>query len=482
MFSAWAMLGMAVVAGVMYYVVLFLLQRIKLFQFPGPRSFPIIGNMYNPESLTLLRYLPKLAHKYGKCFQFAFLNNIFVVVCEPTVARRILSDTKSFPKGDLYTSGFGYVFGSGLVTSSGDKHKADRSRFSKFFVRSAVSKYVAVMNEKTEEALKEFMSSHDDNKSYDLEKLFAPLAIRIFSTFCLGKDLYKNNRHRETEMCEVVSSGSFVVGVGMVLHLPMHEWLNFLPWVKPPSRVKKMVVEDCKSVVHEAQEALKNAPEGYEPVNCLEQMVIDNISEKEINEHIVTLLCAGHDTTAFFSCYCCYMLAKHPDVQDKLRAEIVAQMGDRSTITEDDIAELKYFRKVSLETMRVFAIIPFLVRYTENEYCFKEAGITIPGDTNILVPLAVMNRDPDVWDFPNQFNPERFEGTEIASAKNGFFPFGYGGRVCVGNTLAMMESAVFICHILRQYQLMPDPNFHLKIKAGISLTSTNGILVKFKPL
>ena len=74
------------------------------------------------------------------------------------------------------------------------------------------------------------------------------------------------------------------------------------------------------------------------------------------------------------------------------------------------------------------------------------------------------------------------QGNEFTSAKSGFFPFGYGARTCIGNTFAQMESAVFICQILRKYRLVQEPGFKPAIFAGISLTTSNGINVILKDL
>jgi cytochrome P450 len=80
-----------------------------------------------------------------------------------------------------------------------------------------------------------------------------------------------------------------------------------------------------------------------------------------------------------------------------------------------------------------------------------------------------MNRDPEIWDNPSEFNPDRFDGAghDYTSAKNGFFPFGYGSRTCIGNTLAQLESAVFFCHLLRKFRIEPDPGFKPNIMSGI---------------
>ena len=106
-------------------------------------------------------------------------------------------------------------------------------------------------------------------------------------------------------------------------------------------------------------------------------------------------------------------------------------------------------------------------------------------DINIISCLtACLNRDPSIWENPSVFDPERFEGktTDFTSAKNGFFPFGYGSRTCIGNTLAQIESGILISKLLMRCRFDLDPGFKIRITAGISLTTKGGINVICRPL
>lgn len=337
-----------------------------------------------------------------------------------------------------------------------------------------------MMNSKTLEMLQEVQSEHPGQSSFvhDLEHLFAPLALRIFSTFCTGKDLYEGRRDVEKDVCKKVSDGSWAVAVSLLLKLP--NWRGVLPWSVLVDRPQDALRPEFKRIFAERRAAMAAGEQPKE--DCVSQMILDDLSEKDIFDHMFTLLCAGHDTTAFFSCYLCYQLAQCPDIQQKLREEIVSVMKDREIATADDIKEMVYMRKVMFETLRYYAIIPNLSRCSETDYEIKELKITIPKGMELIVPMCVINRDEAVWEKPYDFNPERFEGTEITVARKGFFPFGYGSRICIGNTLAQMESSVFMIHILRKFALEVDPTFKLRITSGISLTTLGGIRVRLRKL
>ena len=206
-----------------------------------------------------------------------------------------------------------------------------------------------------------------------------------------------------------------------------------------------------------------------------------------MTDHTITMVGAGHDTTAYFASYVCFLLGEHPECQEKLRQCVVDVMGDREEVTADDITSMKYLQLFMHETLRFFAVIPFLVRKSATEFVHKSTDgspdVVIPADTEVMIPMYLLNRDPSIWDNPTKFDPMRWEGKgEYTSAKDGFFPFGYGARVCIGNTLAQLEVSVFISQLIRQYKVLKDPSFKLNILAGISLTTSNGVKVKFKKL
>lgn len=465
----------------LYNIYLWVNNLYKFRTFRGPFPIPFLGNLHDPQAVNTIRHLGNLRKKFGSIFTFWSFNTPYIVVCEPSAARQILTDTKSFPKGENYTVGFAYVFGQGLVTSDSDKHRIDRSRFSKYFVRTNIALYMNNINNKTKDMIQEISAKHNNDSSFvhDMEHFFAPLAFRIFSSFCTGRDLYEGRRDEEARMCKVVSDASYMTAVSLFLRLP--HWRHVLPWTKILDRLLDGMIPEIEQIIATRRQEMADGT-WTGPEDPVSQMIQDNLSKKDIIDHMITLLCAGHDTTAFFSAYIVYQLAHYPDVQEKLRTEINNSLGDKEDPDADDLKEMVYMRKVMLEVLRHYAIIPNLTRYSISDFEFKDLKITIPQGTNVLIPMCLLNRDPEVWERPAEFDPERFEGSEMSNARKGFFPFGYGSRVCIGNTLAQLEVGVFLCHLLRTYRFEVDPTFKIKILSGISLTTSNGIRVRLTKL
>jgi cytochrome P450 len=474
--------GIAFIVGVfatLYFTAKFVKQCIMLRKFSGPLAIPFIGNCYTKDAMFLMKYLSGLRKRYGKHFTFFAFTKPYIVVCDPSSVRRILSDNKVFVKGTDYTEQFSVAFGEGLVTSNGEKHRKDRSNFNKMFVKTNIAKYMQMMNEKTDEAIDEMVApkvngtdAGEKGKALDIEDFFAILSLRVFTKFALGTDMPGT----EQWTAKQVSDGSWAVGRMITLGLPM--W-NIFPAVHTIRKSRVTLWKLLKPVVEERKR--NPLPEG-ENADCLSVMIEEKMDDEEVNDHLVTLLSAGHDTTAYFSAYLIYLLAVHQDAQDRLRAEIMKQLNGRSEVVADDVVEMKFFNCVMQETMRLYSIIPCVTRACRQSTHIKENGVTIPAGANVLIPMFLINRDPELWDEPSKFKPERFEASTgfFTNAKNGYFPFGYGARTCIGNTLAQMESCVFIAKLLLRYDVNEDIGFKPAIFAGISLTTSNGINVRLK--
>eukprot|EP01035_Chromulina_nebulosa_P005591 gene5591-7579_t len=274
---------------------------------------------------------------------------------------------------------------------------------------------------------------------------------------------YRKNPKREKEICHMVSSGSLQIGLILTLNLPL--WKIF-PQVAECIESRNQISNDLRNPIKERKEMIDKGLEV--PDDCLTAMIKENMPLEVMFDHIVTLLSAGHDTTAFYASYFCYLLGQYPTAQDKIVEEIHNVVGDREYITADDVSEMKYLQKAMQECLRMYAIIPNISRVATSEVHIKEANVTIPKGSTVLIPMFLINRDPDIWENPSEFNPERFEGKGseyFTNAKSGFFPFGYGSRTCIGNILAQLETAIFITQILRRFRIEADPGFKPNIMA-----------------
>mmetsp|Transcript_31749 Transcript_31749/g.100895 ORF Transcript_31749/g.100895 Transcript_31749/m.100895 type:complete len:498 (-) Transcript_31749:769-2262(-) len=453
--------------GYIYLFTMFFVNWVKVSSYPGPRPMPIVGNLTDPLFIkSLITYVGKMRKKYGRMFVVWPGNKPLLVVMEPKNVRQILSDTKRFPKGQRYTDYFARWFGKGLVTSTHDKHKKDRACLGKYFIKGNLEGYMGQVADYTTDAMERFLAPNV-GKEMNVEDFYALLTIRCFCKISISRDMWE-----DWEDCKffahAVSAFSNCVGEHMAYGHPM--WRMFPKTAKALDTVprQRAIVQ---RYIDQRRQQMKESPEDV-PQDVLNGLLADlKADDAEASDHLISMLAAGHDTTSYFCCYVSYILGKRQDVQDKLKAEIRSVLNGRTLPTPEDIGNLKYMNMVFQETLRLFSVIPFLVRTTNEDVTMKETGDVIPKGTNLLITLSHMNRDPEMWENPTEFIPERFEDIKGSSAKHGFLPFGYGSRTCIGNVLSMMEAKTILCNILQHYRFKEAPGFKLKILAGISLVA-----------
>lgn len=332
-----------------------------------------------------------------------------------------------------------------------------------------------VMNDVALQIVNESMTE-DAGKVIDAQNYFHVLTLRVFGRFALDHDFSKN-AEEEQWIVEYTSKGSWAIGRTIGLGLPL--W-NIFPQVKLMRDYRVTFGDILMKILLARKQKIDDGEDV--PQDVLTEMLKQDLDMTDMMDHLITMVAAGHDTTAFFACYMSYLLAHNPEQQERLRDEVFSVMGDREMVTKEDLGNFPFMRRVMQETLRLYPTIPQVTREATKDVKLKDSDTVIPAGTTVLVPMFLLHRDGDVWDNPKDFNPDRFEGIEHTSAKMGFLPFGYGGRTCIGNTLAIIEATVMFVQLLRRYRIEKVEGFKPKIVSGISMTSENGIQVVFHPL
>ncbi|KAJ8771857.1 hypothetical protein K2173_027034 [Erythroxylum novogranatense] len=175
----------------------------------------------------------------------------------------------------------------------------------------------------------------------------------------------------------------------------------------------------------------------------------NRLSDQEVLDNIVNLIVAGYETTAVASMWAMYYLAKYPDVLKRLREENIAinQMKKEGFITIEDVSKLNYTNKVVEETIRMANVAAIIFRLATREVEYK--GYTIPKNWKVLLWIRYLHTNPENFDDPICFNPDRWN----EAARPGTYQvFGGGHRICAGNMLARIELALFLHHLSIGYR------------------------------
>jgi cytochrome P450 len=156
----------------------------------------------------------------------------------------------------------------------------------------------------------------------------------------------------------------------------------------------------------------------------------------------VTIFFAGHETTAATMSWAFYLLSQHPEIEERVRAEIKSVLNGRVP-TFADLPKFVYLQQVLHEVLRLYPSAYMFAREAVTDDLLD--GYPVPAKTLIFISPFVTHRDPKYWPDPERFDPERFTPEQVASRpRHSYYPFGEGPHVCIGNNFALMEMQLML--------------------------------------
>jgi cytochrome P450 len=202
------------------------------------------------------------------------------------------------------------------------------------------------------------------------------------------------------------------------------------------------------------------------------------MNNTELRDQAMTLIFAGHETTAMALSWMTYLMGKHPDVVEKMREEIHAAVGD-GKLTVTDLPKLPYLEMVVKESMRILpSVWAFMRQPTED---VQMGDYVIPKGDQVLVSPYVIHHNSKYFDNPDEFRPERFSPeNEKKLPKGAYVPFAAGARVCLGKAFAMMEARLILGTMVQHVDFKVSPDFELDFLAQLSLSPRGGLPMDVK--
>jgi cytochrome P450 len=204
----------------------------------------------------------------------------------------------------------------------------------------------------------------------------------------------------------------------------------------------------------------------------------EGMNDRQLRDEVMTLLLAGHETTANALTWMWYLLSQHPDVEARLHAELDEVLGGNLP-TVDHLPDLQYTHMMIQEALRLYPPVFGFGRKAIGEDVL--GGYYVPANTLIWLSPYVTHRHPDFWEHPEAFDPERFSPEHAANRPHyAHYPFGGGPRLCIGSNLAMMEAQLITATVAQRYRprLVPghpvEPQVLLRPVSGITRLSTAG--------
>jgi cytochrome P450 len=441
---------------------------------PGPKSHPIkqIFSMVTGGGRSIEEFLDEIPHwfeEYGDVVHASFLGRNLIFIRHPEdIYDVVLRKASSLQKGPDYTNeryGLASFLGNGLLTSNGDFWKRQRKLVQPAFHVRRIEGYADTMVHFTAQMLEGWR----DGQEIQLDDEMSALTMKIVATSLFSED---------------VSGEVENVGWAMnVLQSLMTSPSVLLPaWVPTPmEQRRRRAVAELDRIVHGFIADWRRERVDRGDLLSMLMLATDDegggMSDEQVRDELITLLLAGHETTANALNWTFYLLAQHPGVEAKLHEEVDRVLGKRAA-TLADLDDLSYTRAIVEESMRLYPPAWSFGRQTTEPV--EIGGYTIPAGWEINVVSYSAHRDARWWDSPESFHPERFLVEDPNRPKYAYIPFGGGPRICIGNHFAMMEAQLALATIAQHYQLRLHPDAIVKPMPKITLVPKDGIRMVVK--
>ncbi|WP_425235849.1 cytochrome P450 [Ulvibacterium sp.] len=382
--------------------------------------------------------------KYGDTFRINLgRSNDWVFTRNAESIRHILQKNhKNYGKSSLQTKELAKYIGHGLLTSNGEFWRVHRRMIQPAFHKKKLEGLIDMMYRTIAAELSELQV----NSEYDIFPMMGDLAFQVVARSLFSAD---NIRDRMQRLKEIT-----IANQKMLIKEMRMPYLNWWFHLKGDIRRHLKLSAEARHLINGiVQERL----DSNEKKDDLLDMLLDaryedgtNMPREQLIDEVMVLFTAGHETTANALSFTLMLLAKHPEVQQRLFKE-VKEIDFEKGNNLQALTQLSYTQQCIEESMRLYPPVYFMDRVSLAEDTIK--GHIFKKGTVWLMSIYELHRHVDFWENPYQFIPERFAHDDKKDFSSHYFPFGAGPRMCVGNNFAMYEMIMTISFLIKKYRL-----------------------------
>lgn len=432
---------------------------------PGPKGGLLFGNttdyMRDP-----LDFIERAKRDYGDMVYLRFGHLRTYLVNHPRDIEWILRTRADNFHKDRLTRWLIPVVGEGLLTSEDAYWRRQRKLAQPSFQHQQVQRYGAVMVEHTERMLETWRDGEVRDPHEDLMRLTLGIVARTLFDAELSGD---------------------AEAVGESLAIVMNHFMSPMRWIPafdylplPSSRRFWRAIRRIDEITYRIIRARRAS--GQDTGDLVSRLLAarddegHGMTDRQLRDEVVTLILAGHETTALALFYALYLLDSSRDARDRLTAELDAVLGGRAP-TAEDVPRLRYTEWVVRETMRLYPPAWGIAREALAD-C-EIGGYDVPRGTQLFLTQWLVHRDARWFEDPQAFRPERWDN-DLAKRlpRCAYFPFGDGPRICIGNHFAMMEAILILASIAGRYHLDVEPGQTLALLPSITLRPKWGLRMR----
>lgn len=410
----------------------------------------------------VLAKLSDLIKSNGNVFKAKFPDQDSWVysVCDPEMAKHILvNNYKNYKKG-VGIKQINVLLGRGIIVSEGDLWKRQRKMMQPLFSHKLLTHQLPLMIRCADKLLASWDDEIKAGTPINLTESMSQTALDFILQALFSEDLDRIIAETGENPFLMVTDDS---ARDLLFARRFRQLAHLVNDMIQRRRAENRQPDDLLSMV----------------MNATDKRSGDAMPEKLQIDEILTLIIAGHETTASVLNWTWYLLTQHSDIEQQVLAESLQQMPAGRALNMRDTEQLTLTRQVLEEAMRLYPPVWVITRQAITDDHFN--GMDIPAGTDILIPPYLIHRNPVYWSDPETFNPQNFSAENKKNQHIGaYLPFAIGPRRCIGDNMAIQEMAVHISRIIQKvhFKLLPDqpvelePLVNLRPKQDIFLQAT----------
>ncbi|CAG9771770.1 unnamed protein product [Ceutorhynchus assimilis] len=464
---------------------------------PHAPRIPFLGCVLEFGALTeIFNTLTRLTNNSKKMVYVELGNKWTIFVKNYDLTEFILSSssTNILNKSIDYDNFLPWL-GTGLLIAPGPKWRKRRKIITPAFHFSILEQFVDIFESNLQVLIKILEKEAMDKPGIDIYEYVTACALDTICETAMGVRIESQNNKNQDYVFAVKDFSRIAMARGFSIWKGKDILFKLTKDYKKQEENLKIMHGFTNSVIKKRKEELQNNKnlEQLEEdslgrkrklafLDLLLNCTVDGqpLSQEDIEEEVNTFMFEGHDTTASAISSALFLLANHPDVQKKVRdeqREIFGENRDRP-VTFQDFRDMKYLELVIKETVRMYPSVPLIGRLATGNIDYK--GHIIPKGSMITLFIYGINRDPDYYEKPEEFNPERFLDS-TGKLPYSYIPFSAGPRNCIGQRFAVLEMKSVISGIIKNFELYPtDPPHKMVVSPEAVLKSVNGVMVRIQ--
>jgi cytochrome P450 len=398
----------------------------------------------------------------------------YLVAHPDDIDRVMRAEHRRYQKGETIRV-LKLLLGEGLLTSEGESWLRHRRLAQPAFHRRRVQALAPMMTGAAEEPLKRWAPLAEAGRPLDIQEEMMRLTFQVVGAALFSADMRGAADRVGPALTECLEHLNYrsLHPLALPERFPTRRNRRFLRARGELDRIAYALIEGRRRGGEEHDDLLSMLMEARD------EETGEGMSDAQLRDEVLTILLAGHETTAVALSWTFYLLSGRPDVERRLHEELATVLGGRPPRAED-LPRLPYTRMVVEESMRLYPPAWALARQSREPV--EVGGYSLPAGATFVLSPYVTHRHPLLWPDPERFDPERFTPERSEGRPTfAYFPFGGGPRHCIGNGFALMEAQLLLATIAQRHSLRLVPGHRVEPEPLVTLRPRGGLPMTLHP-